>query len=173
MVLPRMTVSVAVLAIAGLSACSNEGLRDLRSNTGGPDEFMVLPSEPLVQPPSYSDLPPPNPGGGNITDPQPKADAVAALGGNPAALAAQGVPAADSALVATVGRYGIDGQIRSDLAVADAEFRQRRGRLTQFRLFRSDLYSRVYSGQSIDPFAETQRFRRSGIQTPTSPPATD
>ena len=72
------------IALAGLSACGGGGLRDLRGDLSGPDEFSIIPSKPLVIPENLNLLPPPTPGGTNPADPNPKGDAIAALGGNPA-----------------------------------------------------------------------------------------
>ncbi|MCR9126896.1 MAG: DUF3035 domain-containing protein [Rhodobacteraceae bacterium] len=167
MTMPRLAIIVAVLMLA---ACSRQGLVDLRSNTGGPDEFLVQPAKPLTQPDSYSVLPPPTPGGANVTDPSPLADAVSALGGRPGALVAGGAATSDSALVSQASRFGVQSGIRTVLAEEDESFRKRRGRLTQIRLFRRDTYREVYRRQAIDPFAEARRYRRAGVTTPSSPP---
>lgn len=153
-----------------LSACAggDRGLRDFRTNGGGPDEFSILPARPLVLPTDVTNLPVPTPGGTNLTDPAPNADAVAALGGNPNALAAGGIPATDGALVTAAGRNGVDPEIRQTLATEDERFRNRRGRLTLFG--GRDRYFRVYSRQALDAYAELRRFRNAGVATPTAPP---
>jgi hypothetical protein len=76
----------------------------------------------------------------------------------------------DGALVTAASRFGVEANVRENLAEADAQFRKRKVRFTQIRLFPTDRYAQAYKRQSIDPFAETERFRRVGIQTPTSPP---
>ena len=121
----RKATGIVILVLAaGIAGCSNKGLMDLLSSTNGPDEFLVLPNKPLEQPSEYSSLPQPTPGGGNLIDPNPKADAVAALGGRPSSLDAQGIPASDSALVTQVSRNGVPRDIRATLAAADAKFRK-------------------------------------------------
>lgn len=165
MFVSRSVILISVLAIAG---CSNAGLRDLRSNTGGPDEFLVLPVKPLSAPTSYTELPEPTPGQANLVDPNPNADAVAVLGGRVST--STGIPASDSSLVQHASRYGVPGDIRETLAQEDETFRQRRGRLTQFRLFPVDRYGQVYARQKLDPFASTRAARNAGAATPTSPP---
>jgi len=153
-----------------LSACAggDRGLRDLRSNGGGPDEFAVLPVAPLVMPTDVTTLPAPTPGGANLTDPTPNADAVAVLGGNPSALIPSGVPARDGALVTAAGRNGVDPAIRATLAAEDAAFRNRQ---TRFGLFRGrNRYFGAYSRQALDAYAELQRFRNAGVPTPSAPP---
>ena len=163
----RISLVVVALFAAG---CSNQGLRDLRNNGAGPDEFMIMPVKPLEAPASFAELPPPTPGGTNRTDPQPKADAIVALGGSAAALNDQGVPSADAGLVSHVSRNGVPQNIRQTLAQEDAEFRQRRGRLTQFRLFRTDRYNQVYRRETLNPFDVERQARSQGIPTPSAPP---
>ncbi len=158
--------SIAVL----LSACAagDRGLRDLRSNGGGPDEFSVLPVNPLILPNDVTTLPVPTPGGANRTDPAPEADAVSVLGGNPNALIARGAPTSDGALIAAASRNGVDPSIRQTLASEDAAFRTRRARLTIFG--GRDRYFSAYARQALDAYAELQRFRNAGIATPSAPP---
>lgn len=167
----QRALGIIVLALAvGVAGCSKKGLMDLRSSTNGPDEFMILPNKPLEQPQEYSSLPQPTPGGANLVDPNPKAEAVAALGGRPATLDAQGIPASDSALVAQVSRNGVPRDIRTTLAEADAKFRKRQARGTRIRLFPVDRYRQAYRRSALKPFDVTEQFRRSGFQTPSSPP---
>ena len=158
--------------ILTLAACvgGDRGLRDLRNTGNGPDEFQVLPVAPLAMPPT-SALPTPTPGGGNRADPNPTADAVAVLGGNPGALVPGGVPAGDAALIAATSRNGVDPAIRQTLASEDAAFRNRRSRLRLFGLFGGrDRYFRAYARQALDAYAELERFRAAGVVTPTAPP---
>lgn len=168
----RIPVSIIVLAVGvAVAGCANKGLRDLRAPGTGPDEFMILPAKPLTQPENYAVLPPPTPGGGNLTDQHPDADAVAALGGRPEAPGATGVAASDAALVAAASRNGVPANTRVALAEQDAEFRRRQGRMTRLRLFPVDRYSQAYRKQALSPFDQAQRFRNAGAGTPTSPPA--
>ncbi len=156
--------------IVMLTACAgeNRGLRDLRSNGGGPDEFRVMPVQPLVQPTDVINLPTPTPGGTNLSDPRPNADAVAALGGNPNALIPNGIPASDGALVTAASRNGVDPAIRQTLASEDAAFRTRRSRFGFIR--GRDRYFSAYSRQALDAYSELQRFRNAGVATPSAPP---
>jgi len=156
--------------IALLTACAggDRGLRDLRANGGGPDEFRVMPMQPLVLPNDVTNLPTPTPGGANLTDPRPNADAVAVLGGNPNALIPNGIPAGDGALVTAASRNGVDPTIRQTLASEDAAFRNRQSRFGFFR--GRDRYFGAYSRQALDAYAELQRFRNAGVATPSAPP---
>lgn len=152
-----------------LAACANDrGLRDLRSSGGGPDEFRVMPMGALVLPSDLDNLPEPTPGGTNISDPTPAADAVAVLGGNPNALVPNGIPSSDGALITAASRNGVDPSIRQTLASEDAAFRARQ---TRFGLFRArDRYFQAYARQALDAYAELIRFRNAGVTTPSAPP---
>jgi hypothetical protein len=161
---------IALTLVAALSACSQKPLRDLRSNDDGPEEFMVLPSKPLTQPESFAELPQPTPGGANITDPTPKADAIVALGGRPQAAVPGSVPSGDAALVNQARRYGATPDIREQLAAADEKFRKRMRRSGRIRLFPVDRYAQSYRREDIEPFEEQDKWRRAGVVTPTAPP---
>ena len=167
---PRM---VMLLGLLGLSACGgwerDITLHDLRTNQRQPEEFSILPVKPLEQPESYAALPAPTPGSANRTDPTPNADAVAALGGNPARLSASGVPGADAGIVNHASRFGRQGDIREQLAAEDLEFRKRRSLFT-WSIVPRDEYYRAYRRQSLDPYAALEAWRRAGRATPSAPP---
>lgn len=163
----KMMLVLAGLALAG---CADRGLRTLQQTGSGPDEFMIMPAKPLTPPTDYAFLPPPTPGGTNLTDQNPKEDAIVALGGRPQSRTGS-VPAGDAALVRQATRYGVAPDTRQVLAEDDAAFRRRQGRLSSVRLFPVDRYSQAYRREMIDPFAEAELLRRSGIKTPTSPPS--
>ncbi len=159
-----------------VSACSTWGereprpLNDLRNRSGEPEEFSIVPNKPLVTPPSFSELPDPTPGQGNLTDQTPKADLVAALGGNPARLQpGSGVGAGDQALVKQASRNGTDPEIREKLASEDQEFRVRRGRFSWSVLPDGD-YDRAYRGEKLNPYSWLRRYRNAGAHTPAAPP---
>jgi hypothetical protein len=156
-----------ILTLAALAGCSNQGLRDLRTSASGPDEFMVDPKKTLQTPASFAALPAPTPGAGNLADTNPRAEAIAALGG---ALAPTAVPRGDSALIAAAGRFGADPDIRATLAANDADFRRRKGRFTQYRIVSAGLYDQIYKREALDAYAEARRWRRAGISTPSYPP---
>lgn len=166
--------SVAAFALATLSACSGDRevpqLMNARSGSDSPDEFSVLPTQPLQAPADFQTLPTPTPGGSNLTDPDPRADAVAALGGRVSAERTGGVPAADQGLVQYAGRNGIADGIRTTLATEDEDVRRGgRGRILE-RVFNTNLYRRAYEDQILDPQDELQRWRAAGVRTPAAPP---
>ncbi|TFL20076.1 DUF3035 domain-containing protein [Jannaschia formosa] len=160
-------ISLAALAALTLAACERENptLFNIRAQDRTPDEFAIMPTRPLQPPPDFSTLPPPTPGGVNRTDPQPQAEAIAALGGN-----IDRGAGVDGALVAAVTRYGVQGDIRAQLAQEDLAFRRRRdGRLLE-RLFSVNVYFRAYEEQSLDQHRELERLRRLGVRTVAAPP---
>ena len=157
----------ALALVLGLSACGGSdqpNLMNLRSSGNGPDEFAILPSKPLQLPPDLKALPAPTPGGGNITDPTPEADAIVAMGGRP------GAGTNDTALVAYAARGGVESGIRGTLAAEDLEFRRKNdGRLLE-RVFNVNVYFDAYEPMSLDQHAELERWRAQGLLTPSAPP---
>ena len=157
----------ALALVLGLSACGGSdqpNLMNLRASGNGPDEFAILPAKPLQLPPDLKALPAPTPGGSNITDPTPEADAIVALGGKP------GAGANDAALVAYAGRQGLSADIRQVLAAEDLEYRRKNdGRLLE-RLFDVNVYYKAYQPMALDQHAELARWRRLGAPTPSAPP---
>ena len=166
-----MQAGIVVAALVALSACENTGLRTLSKPGEGPDEFLIVPGKPLQEPPDFSALPEPTPGGSNLTDQAPLQDGVAALGGRRPAEGAGAVPGSDAALVNRASRFGRDSNVRAELAAEDEDFRRRRGRLTQIRIVRVDRYNQVYRNQALDPQQEINRWRRAGARIPTAPPS--
>ena len=166
------TLSFSVLALILVTACGNTDrpLRDLRSAGGGPDEFAVIPADPLVIPQTAA-LPTPTPGGINRADPTPNADAISALGGSIAAQSAVGVPAGDAALVAQASRYGVAPNIRAELAAADAARLDRARRSNLFNPLGRDRYFPAYARQALDASAELARLASLGIAVPQVPVA--
>lgn len=172
----RGTIILALIAVLAVSACGRRKdpqLMNIRSNTSGPDEFTILPGKPLEAPDFEAALPSPTPGGTNITDPTPKADAVAALGGNPSRVAPSGaavIGRGDSSIVTHARRFGATPGIRQTLAAEDLDFRRHnRGRVLE-RLFNVNIYFKAYRRQSLDQYNELLRFRRLGVRTPSAPP---
>lgn len=165
----------ALLAAALMLAACGGGdkqpqLMHLRSATAGPDEFGILPTKPLQLPQDLAALPPPTPGGTSIADPTPEADAVAALGGNPAALARKGIGAGDGALIAQASRFGTSAAIRTELAAEDLEYRRKHdGRLLE-RLFNVNVYFKAYRPMALQQEVELERWRKLGVRTPAAPP---
>lgn len=169
----KCALAIALGATVALGACSPKEprLMNLETNGTGPDEFGILPVKPLELPQNLAELPPPEPGGTNLVDPNPQADAIAALGGNPAVLTRGGsIPASDSGLVRYASRYGVDPDIRQVLAAEDLEFRQHhQGRVLE-RLFKTNVYYRAYRPMALNQHAELERWRAAGVGNVSAPP---
>ncbi|WP_420862109.1 DUF3035 domain-containing protein [Algirhabdus cladophorae] len=162
--------TVIVLSVAACDRNKEPRLLNVKNTDAGPDEFGILPNKPLQTPENYSALPTPTPGGANLVDPTPNRDAVAALGGNPTRLNANGIPAGDGAIVNHASRYGRDATIRQRLASEDLEFRRRNDGRVLERLANVNVYFKAYRIQSLDRYSELERFRRLGVRTPAAPP---
>ncbi|WP_114966161.1 DUF3035 domain-containing protein [Alkalilacustris brevis] len=166
-------IAVALAGLVTLAGCSSgdDGpLMNLAASSDGPDEFAILPSRPLQMPDDLAALPEPTPGGSNRTDPQPRAEAVAALGGNPALLAASAAPVSDGSLINHATRFGVQSGIRDQLAAEDLEFRRQNRGLLLERLFNVNVYYRAYRVMALDRYAELERWRAAGARTPAAPP---
>ena len=164
----RKTALLFVLPLL-VAGCANVGLRQLESNSKGPDEFGIQPVATLEAPANYSELPTPTPGGANRTDRSAVADGVKAFGGNVGDPNGP-IPARDGALVQHASRLGVSPSIRATLAQTDADFRRRKSRLTQYRIVPVDRYNQAYRRQALDAQAEQRRWRGAGARTPSAPP---
>ncbi|NBZ89613.1 DUF3035 domain-containing protein [Stagnihabitans tardus] len=159
---------LAGVLVMTLASCGSRdrvpNLMNLRSGTNGPDEFSILPPKGLEMPEDLAALPEPTPGGTNLTDQNPQADAILALGGKP------GAGVNDNALVAYAGRHGMDPNIRASLAAEDLEFRKKHpGKLLE-RLFNLTTYFNAYRDSWLDQYKELARWRAAGVATPAAPP---
>lgn len=169
--LPALSVLILVMALPACGSRDREVTLTRFKDTGaGPNEFTIMPGKPLQTPEDYAALPAPTPGGPNLTDQNPLADGVAALGGNPAALNVGPVSARDTALVSHAGRFGVNPGIRQVLASEDVEVRRRYGRVNILNIGPNDDYNLAYRRQWLNSQAEAQRLRSLGIATPASPP---
>ncbi|MEQ6203227.1 DUF3035 domain-containing protein [Sulfitobacter sp. HNIBRBA2951] len=153
-----------------MAGCANVGLRDLQSDSAGPDDFSIKPVEALAEPANFTDLPAPTPNGVNRADRSALAEGVQAFGGRKGDPNAA-VPARDGALVRHTSRLGVVAGIRDDLAQTDADFRRRKARFTQYRIVPVDRYNQAYRRQALDADAEQARWRRAGARTPSAPPS--
>ena len=159
-----------ILALATTAACGGgDNLRELGRPGDGPDEFRIVPGQPLQPPENYSELPAPTPGGTNLTDQDPLQDGVAALGGRRSAPTGS-IPGSDGGVVNYASRFGRDGSIRQALAAEDEAYRQRRGRFSRIRLQKRDFYALVYRPQTLNARTEARKWRRAGAATPSSNP---
>ncbi len=161
-----------VALVAALAGCSSDGtpeLMNLRSSTAGPDEFGILPPKALELPDDLAALPVPTPGGSNLTDQNPRADAIVALGGNLRSFDGA-VPAADQALINYAGRYGVLASVRDVMAAEDLEFRRRNKGKPLEQLFKVNVYFSAYRNMALDQQSELEKWRQAGVATPSAPP---
>lgn len=168
----RMVLALAGVALLAVGACgAHKGvprLMNLHSTSNGPDEFAMLPPKALVLPEDLTALPDPTPGGANLTDQNPMEDAILALGGK--VPEATGIPESDGGLVRYAGRAGGISDIRASLAANDLAWRKKHpGKLLE-RAFSLTTYFDAYKSMWLDSYAELQRWRDSGLRTPSAPP---
>ena len=156
-----------------LVACGGGGgdrerpLLNLRGSAIAPDEFLVVPQQPLEVPADLAALPTPSPGTPDRVAIDAEGRFLAALGGRPQTVG--GVPAEDAALVAAAraGSGGTDN-IREILRAEDAAFRADRARRIA-KLSEDSRAVEIYDRMLLDAFAELARLRALGVKTPTAP----
>lgn len=173
--MPRKSVLILLAAtiVAGCGQRDGDVTLTRLTNTGtSPDEFSVLPGKPLSPPQDTTRLPEPAPGAPNLTDQNPLADGVAALGGTRTRPGAA-PDAGNAAIVNHANRFGGTPAIRQTLAQEDRDLRRNRGRVTILRILPGDDYVQAYREQWLDAHAEERRLRDRGVLTPASPPAPD
>jgi hypothetical protein len=165
----RMAVVAMSVALAGCSSDETPQLMNLRSSTAGPDEFGILPPRALEMPEDLATLPEPTPGGANLTDQNPRADAIVALGGK-APVANGTAPAADQGLINHIARYGVLSGIRQLVAAEDLDWRKRNKGRPLEQLFNVNVYFDAYRKMALDQQAELEKWRQAGVGTPSAPP---
>lgn len=157
---------LAILAALVLTACAGQGSRSLTlvGRNDGPNEFSLVPAKPLQQPQDLTVLPEPTPGGTNRTDRAPQAEAIAALGGDQGVLARPS-PAADNALLAAATRFGMDENIRGELARDDIEYLQQPRGILRRRGISPGRYLDAYDFMALDQPTMHRRARQAGART--------
>ena len=166
-------LAIALATAMALTGCASKRtphLMNLRSSTKTPDEFSILPTKPLEMPKNMSALPTPTPGGTNLADPTPVADAVKALGGRPSALQGTKIPASDSRFVADISRFGIQPDIRQELNAADIRFRRHHPPRPLFKLFGFSSYFAAYKSMALNQYKALEYWRARGVRTESAPP---
>lgn len=172
MAMKRAMIGPLVAASLALAACSNGDatLMNLRQDGEGPDEFAILPTNPLETPKDLAYLPPPTLGGSNRVDKTPRRDAVAALGGRPTLAGSNRIQTGEQAFLTAASRFGVAPDIRSRLAAEDEAFRRTVLIKPLERLFNVNVYFSAYAEQSLNAQQELLRLRQAGVRTPTAPP---
>ena len=167
-----ITIVVLVGALAGCDTSQGLGrfVAGERNLQNGPDEFGIVPFQPLELPDSLVALPNPTPGGRNLTDSLPEHDAVAALGGRPERLDSNKIIAGERALLAATERNGVTENIRAVLAVEDKEFREKNGPKLLERWFNVNTYLKSYKDETLPARRTSKLLRSKGVKTPTVSP---
>lgn len=137
-----------------------------------PDEFSVVTKRPLELPSSFDALPVPEPGKVSTRDPNPRADARAALLSTPSSpVPASAAPVAPSATEAAIlsSLPPVDPSIRQKLAAEQAQFDSEQELYLLDRVFprlrevRGDL-----DREQLDGNAERLRLLEAGVTEPRS-----
>ncbi len=158
--------ALALLAVTALAGCEGGLAGSLRSAGvgGSPDEFLVLPTRPLVIPSELESLPPPTPGSDNLVDYKPNEEAITGLTGR--STVPQG--ANGQALVAAAGP--VDPHVRARLNGEDAVYREANRGLLLERWFAQNQEALIYETMILDAGDEYERFQSMGVRQPSAPP---
>ncbi|MEO0343934.1 MAG: DUF3035 domain-containing protein [Pseudomonadota bacterium] len=164
-----MRIVVGLIVLLAVTACSSRDepnqLMNIRNEGRGPDEFAVVPNEPLEIPDNVASAELPTPGGTSRADRGPDEILTEALGGR------AGAGVNDQAFVNAVGRFGVAEGIRGVLAQEDVAFRADGFVRPLERAAKVNVYFKFYEEQTLDSYDELNRLRRAGVRTPTAPPA--
>jgi hypothetical protein len=161
-------------ALLALAACSvgSDGSGGLRQSLGlaapPPDEFLVVSRRPLEAPPDFNSLPQPRPGAPSRVDPDPEAEARAALLGEGGAGGAGGASASETAILSAAGAATLEPVDRAAIAAA-APPPERRFGLDSF--FGFEISQSGGDPDRLDSREEAERLRAQGVQPPAPPPA--
>jgi hypothetical protein len=156
---------IAAVLIAG---CGSSGREAIGLRVPPPDEFLVVSRKPFAVPADLTALPPPSPGAPSRVDPDPVAQAQAALAGRPVEAAGAAPSAGEASLLAASGAAAADPDIRRTL-VAEAPAPERRFGLDSLFGFPIDQTGGAESGERVDATAEAARLRAQGVAAPVAP----
>ena len=167
---------VALMLAAAMSVASCDTIGNPFEAVGGkrasPDEFAVLARKPLKMPRSAS-LPEPRLGEVSALEPDPNADAIAALMGGPVTQTQVPQSAGESALLSAANASQEQSEIRTVLSrESEAGGTSTRYEPPSVFDFFSDDGEQVSDKELIDPKAESQRLQVEGVSpTPVDPRA--
>lgn len=167
---------IALMLGAAMTVASCDTIGNPLEAVGGkrssPDEFAVLARKPLKMPRS-ANLPEPRLGEVSALEPDPNADAIAALMGGPVDQTQVPQSAGESALLSAANASQDQSEVRTVLSLEE-QSGQAAGRYeppSVFDIF-SDDGEKVPEGELIDPAAESQRLQVEGVApTPVDPRA--
>jgi hypothetical protein len=158
-----------LLALLGVAGCAGSSREAIGLRVPPPDEFLVVSRKPLTLPADMTALPPPRPGAPSRVDPDPVAQAQAALTGvAPTAVASAAPTAGEQALLGAAGAAAPDPAIRQTL-VAEAPVPERRFGLDSFLGFPIDQTMGAGDAERLSPTEEAARLREEGVVAPIPP----
>lgn len=176
--------TAALLAVLALAGCSQIGdpIEAIGARRPAPDEFKVVPRKPLVVPPTLAQataLPTPDPGRPSPLEPDPAADAVAALTGTtatPRPTATTSISAGESALLSAADAASSNPEIRTQLEsdrlaaeTADANEPYEPPSLVELFFGKDEEEEALDPAIALDAIAESQRLQREGVAAPNDP----
>ncbi|MGF1445704.1 MAG: DUF3035 domain-containing protein [Pikeienuella sp.] len=167
----RVAAGLAFIALAGCEAIGNP-IEVMRGDRPTPDEFAVITRGELMMPPGLdtSSLPEPSPGLRSPLEPDPQAEAIAALTGREvAASTPRGVAVSrgEAALLAAANASAASPEIRAEIARENEA-------LAEAQPYEPPTIFELFSGggpdvdpdELIDPVAESQRLQEAGVPAP-------
>lgn len=167
-----LVLAPALFALIGCDTIGNP-IDVMSSKKPSPDEFQVVARKELRRPPALgsSTLPEPTPGAPSPLDPDPQADAIAALTGQRVAASAPratSISRGEAALLAAANAEAADPDIRSEIVAENAEIEDNKP-------YEPPTIFEVFSGGTaydpedvVDPNAESKRLQESGVPAPVN-----
>ncbi|MEM8788787.1 MAG: DUF3035 domain-containing protein [Pseudomonadota bacterium] len=167
---PLIAAACAALVLAGCADSQDRNIiqRVTDGTVTAPEEFAVVPNNPLELPEDFASLPPPVAGAPNRGEIDPRSRAMAALSSSGTVRSTRS--AADRALLAAVGAANNDPQIRARLEAEDRLYRQGNRGFLLDRMFGQQSESDIYRRKLLNQKAEMERMMAAGVRVPQSPP---
>jgi hypothetical protein len=162
-----LRAAIAAGLVVVLAACSSQGpgwRESLGLSAPPPDPFLTVARAPLEMPPSLGALPPPQPGAPSRVDPNPTAEAQAALGTGFSTVGAAPT-SGESALISAAGAETADPAIREQVVAETPQPERRFGLDSLFGV--PIVQDPAADARRLDAEAEAERLRREGGTAPT------
>jgi hypothetical protein len=162
--------------LLAVPACDTIGnpLEALGARIPPPDEFQVIPREPLLMPASAS-LPDPRPGAPSPLDPDPHRDALQALFGSRGSPVVETIEpsAGELVLLNSANAAATSSEIRVQLEEdrIQEEAAKPYSPPSLGELLGGSKGEKLDESELLDPVAESQRIQREGFVTPVDPNA--
>lgn len=161
----------AAMASGLLAACSvgsgNLG-ETLGLNVPPPDPFLIVARAPIEVPSDLHSLPRPDPGAPSRVEPNPVADARAALMGSDARVAPAPISPGEAALLREAGAPDADPNIRENITDSAPVAERKFGLDSLFGI--PIIQNPALEAERLSPAAEAERLRAEGLPAPVAPP---